>query len=594
MQELMEIKYRSSAKPRGIGVSTRISNTIAARANLPEIGHAHRFLPAPASHTRQRRPAFASRRRIRAQAGGIAVTAAPASLGLADPFHPDPRGALGAVMGEAVVTIDDQQRVVMINPAALRMFGCSAAEALGSDLSRFIPVRLQAAHARLVQGFLASEAHELSALDRRPIVGLRANGEEFPLEATISRIEAAGEFGARRFCTALLRDLSHQPTALASIELLTARVRSIFNLAPTAIWIAEGERIVFANQACASLFGTQDPQLLVGQSIYALLAPESHGAMQRSMTQVLRAETPLSRVNERIARLDGAVRDVEIAVAAMPDHGRTTLQMVINDVTEQSRANRELQRSRRELRQLTASLVDAREEERRRIARELHDELGQRLTALKLELSTLDERSPSGRPAPRVAAMFDMIDETVAAVRRIATDLRPAMLDDLGLNTAIEWLARESARRMGVTITLSLPTADPPIGEAASIALYRMAQETLTNIARHARATEVRIDLQCDPDGVLLQVQDNGVGLPKAATKRRVSHGLMGMRERCQMLGGTIEVGNAPEGGVRITIRLPLQQPVEDTEPGELDSPSIVSGAAGHGADVATSGGVGI
>jgi signal transduction histidine kinase len=297
----------------------------------------------------------------------------------------------------------------------------------------------------------------------------------------------------------------------------------------------------------------------------------------------------LARVNERIARLDGSVREVEIALAAMPDHGRTTLQMVINDVTEQARASRELRRSRRELRELTASLVDAREEERRRIARELHDELGQRLTALKLELSTLDASAVGARPSPRIATMFEMIDETVAAVRRIATDLRPAMLDDLGLNTAVEWLARDSARRMGLQLSLDLPPVDPPIGDAASIALYRMVQETLTNIARHARATQVRIDMRCDDAAVELRVQDNGVGLPKPPSRRKVSHGLMGMRERCQMLGGTIELGNAPDGGACITIRLPLLAQLQTGaagaagELGDGDAPTAQTAQTGHG-----------
>jgi PAS domain S-box-containing protein len=152
-----------------------------------------------------------------------------------DPFQPGTYAALSAVLGEAVLTIDDTQRVVMINPAALRMFGCSAAEALGSHLSRFVPQRLQAAHAALVQDFLASGAGELSALERRPIVGLRANGEEFPLEATISTVEAVGAFGAGRFCTALLRDLSQEQALSAGVLQLTARMRSVFNLAPTAI-----------------------------------------------------------------------------------------------------------------------------------------------------------------------------------------------------------------------------------------------------------------------------------------------------------------------------------------------------------------------
>ena len=132
-----------------------------------------------------------------------------------------------------------------------------------------------------------------------------------------------------------------------------------------------------------------------------------------------------------------------IAIASLPDHGRTVVQMVITDITERARESRELERSRRSLRRLSASMVQAREDERRRIARELHDELGQRLTALKMELSSLDGEAAGATRAGRIDAMLEMVDDTVATVRRIATELRPLMLDDLGLNAAIEWLADE-------------------------------------------------------------------------------------------------------------------------------------------------------
>jgi signal transduction histidine kinase len=233
--------------------------------------------------------------------------------------------------------------------------------------------------------------------------------------------------------------------------------------------------------------------------------------------------------------------------------------MVLTDVTERSREKRELEQSRRELRRLSANLVDAREEERRRIARELHDELGQRLTALKMELSAL--ASPTRRSARdrRVGAMLDMVDETVASVRRIATELRPLMLDDLGLNAAIEWLAAGWARRMGVGVSLRLAEDIPPVGDAAAIAVYRMVQEALTNVARHARATEVRVETRYDGDQFVLSVEDNGRGFPERSMYREGSHGLMGIRERAFMLGGSLELGNSPHGGGRVTVRLPLQ-----------------------------------
>ncbi|HEY8710679.1 MAG TPA: PAS domain S-box protein, partial [Burkholderiaceae bacterium] len=374
---------------------------------------------------------------------------APARPAPADPpFKRALNGAIHAAL-EAIVTVDDRQRIVMINPAAQRMFGCTAAEALGSDLSRFIPLRLRAAHARHVRAFDASETAALPLEKRSTVVGLRADGTEFPVEASISRVDVESEFGPRRYFTALLRDLSEEQGLQAEIEAMKQRMRAVFELAPVAIWITEGDHIVFANRACAALFGAADHTALIGWSIYSLLRPQSHAAVRQRVTQALASDGPVPMVNERIVRFDGTEREVVIAVAGLPDHGRTTLQMVISDITERSRESQDLERSRRELRRLSANLVDAREEERRRIARELHDELGQRLTALKMELASLATQTPGGTSRERIASMLEMVDETVASVRRIATDLRPLMLDDLGLNAAIEWLADGWARRMG-------------------------------------------------------------------------------------------------------------------------------------------------
>jgi len=466
-------------------------------------------------------------------------------------------GAVHAAL-EAIVTVDEHQRIVMINPAALRMFGCTAAEAIGSRLSRFIPARYLAAHETHLRRFDASGVIELNMGERARIVGLRANGEEFPAEATMSKVDVAGEFGQRRYFTALLRDLSNEQGLKAEIDALNRHMRAVFELAPIAIWITQDDRIVFANRACATLFGATDNATLIGRSIYTLLSPESHATLRQTVDRALTTDAPVPLAGERIARLDGATRDVEIAVSALPDHGQTAVQMVITDITERAREHEELERSRRELRRLSAGLVDAREEERRRIARELHDELGQRLTALKMELSSLAKPRRSGAPDQRIAAMLEMVDDTVASVRRIATDLRPMMLDDLGLNAAIEWLARDAARRIGIEISLQLGEADPPISAAATIAVYRMVQEALTNIARHAKATAVHIEIRCEPDELLLVVRDDGIGFGEQAMHREGTHGLMGIRERARILGGQLEIGNAPGGGGRIAVRMPM------------------------------------
>ena len=352
------------------------------------------------------------------------------------------------------------------------------------------------------------------------------------------------------------------------------RFQLIFDLAPVAMWITEGDQVMFVNRACESLFGATDASQLLGKSIYTLLHPSSHQGVMQQMSLALTGTAGSAMVSERIARLDGSEREVEIAIAALPDHGRTTVQMVITDVTLRKEDRQQLEQSRHELRRLSASVVEAREEERRRIARELHDELGQRLSAMKMELSTLAHDIHSRAYDRRVAAMIDMLDETVASVRRIAADLRPMMLDDLGLNAAIEWLARESAQRMGIDVTMRLGEVDPALDGPASTAVYRMVQEALTNVARHARATTVGIDMSQVGQELVLTVHDNGVGFPSNTRRKEDSFGLIGIRERAYLLGGTLDIENPPGGGGRLTVRLPLRPQAGETA---LPGPSQVT-----------------
>ncbi|MBT9504330.1 MAG: sensor histidine kinase, partial [Burkholderiaceae bacterium] len=196
---------------------------------------------------------------------------------------------------------------------------------------------------------------------------------------------------------------------------------------------------------------------------------------------------------------------------------------------------------------------------------------GQRLSALKMDLADGANGINSTHDERRRDRMLEMLDDTVAAVRRIAADLRPLMLDDLGLNAAVEWLARESARRLGIEVTVRLDEQEPPIDHRATTALYRMVQEALTNVARHAHATDVRIELRVQGQELVLTVQDNGRGFPSGATRKEGSFGLMGMRERAYLLGGELLVDNPPGGGGRITVRLPL--PAAGDPPTPLETP---------------------
>lgn len=467
-------------------------------------------------------------------------------------------GAAVQPVCDGIVTIDETQRIVMINPAAQRMFRCQASDVLGKNLSIFLPLRLRRDHASHVRTFDKSCTSDRSMGERSTLVGLRMTGEEFPIEATISRVDMIGASGTQRFFTALIRDLSEVNGLRYAIDTLNRRLQTMFEMAPIAIWITDGETIIFANRACATLFGTADNRELIGRSIYTLIEGGSRSSVHNAVQRALANEGPTSAGAQRIARADGTLREVEIMVAALPDQGRAALQMAINDITGLSHERRELERSRQELRQLSSSLVDAREEERRRIARELHDELGQRLTALHMELSSLKSIQQTDMGTQRIDAMMGMVDETVASVRRIATELRPLMLDDLGLIAAIEWLAGSWARRMNINMRLELGDEDPNVSDSTAIALFRMVQEALTNIARHAHATRVSIRMRERSGELELVVHDNGIGFAKKSLQREGSHGLKGMRERAYMLGGQLEVGSSRIGGARVRIRVPL------------------------------------
>jgi two-component system, NarL family, sensor histidine kinase UhpB len=339
---------------------------------------------------------------------------------------------------------------------------------------------------------------------------------------------------------------------------IVAVLRAVFDRSPSAVCITADDHIVFTNPAFAAFFDVKQRDTLAGRSIYSLLSPPLHEALRVQGQCTLAGRVPSELLHQQFVRRDGATRELTWVASALPELGNGVLQRVLSDVTEQTQERVAWERSRRELQRLSANQVDAREAERRHIAREMHDELGQRLTALKMELASLARQRYQDSDA-RISAMLGMVDDTVASVRRIASDLRPMMLDDLGLNPAIEWLARESARRMNIQVSVNLEARALPNENQLVIGIYRIVQEALTNVARHANASHVHIETKREGDELRVVVSDNGCGFSAQAMERDDSHGLIGIRERTLSLGGHFEIGNLPSGGARIAIRLPLQ-----------------------------------
>jgi signal transduction histidine kinase len=213
-----------------------------------------------------------------------------------------------------------------------------------------------------------------------------------------------------------------------------------------------------------------------------------------------------------------------------------------------------------QLRALSAHVESVREEERTGIAREIHDELGQALTALKMDIAWLERRAPSDDFRDKLHGMAEMTNDLVDVVRRISAELRPAVLDDVGLLAAIEWQAQEFERRTGTSCDVTSNLGDRALPRDLSTAVFRILQEALTNIARHAEATRVAIDLVEDGPRLRLTVNDNGKGIQKEAAHGPRSLGLLGMRERARHLGGTATVRGAPEGGTVVSLDVPFER----------------------------------
>ena len=348
-----------------------------------------------------------------------------------------------------------------------------------------------------------------------------------------------------------------------------ARLSAIVDSAMDAVITVDGEqRIVLFNRASEQVFGLQRESVL-GAPLDRLLPPRFRG-MHRGHIETFGQTGVTSRRMGDVKtlwalRADGSEFPIEASISQASEGGATYYTVILRDITLRKQSEDALKRSQQELRELSARVLEAREEEKTRIARELHDELGQLLTALKMDLAWLRERLPPGDAdiAARTGQMHAMLEQTVSSTRRIAADLRPLMLDDLGLADAAGWLVEDFSKRSGIACELKIPGDGAFAGLEGSIAtaIYRALQESLTNIARHSGARNAWIALAIESGKLHLEVEDDGSGVSDRDLAKARSLGLKGMRERMAYLGGSLEVARAPRGGTRLRAEVPVLTP---------------------------------
>jgi PAS domain S-box-containing protein len=475
------------------------------------------------------------------------------------------QGILQSAM-DAVIAVDDRQAIVLFNAAAETIFQCRAGEALGQPLDRFIPERFRAAHRGHVERFGETGTTTRVMGARLELFGLRGSGEEFPIDASISQVSIEG----RKFFTVILRDVTQRKKAENELrqanfewrsahEQLTAIIQSAMD---AVITIDKDQRILLFNQAAEKMFrcGSQDA---VGSPLDRFIPERFRGPHRghverfgetRVTTRMMGGQLSLSGL-----RADGEEFPIDASISQATIDGKKLYTVILRDITERKRAQDELERSHRELRELAAAMHEVREAERTRVARELHDELAQWLTAIKMDVSWLSARLPREQLhlLEKTEKVKGLVDTTVAAVRRIASDLRPVMLDDLGLLPAIESLLHDLSQRTGVVVTLDAGTDDLDFHEPLATSVFRMIQEALTNVARHSGATEVAVLIRRSDDNLVVRVVDNGRGFDPESAARRKSYGVLGIQERAYTLGGKATIVRGAVGGTVVEITVP-------------------------------------
>ncbi|MFW9265640.1 PAS domain-containing protein [Pseudomonas sp. NR3] len=334
------------------------------------------------------------------------------------------------------------------------------------------------------------------------------------------------------------------------------RYRDIFNSSLDPLFLLEvtdqGLRFIEVNPALESAVGVARAEL-IGKTIEQMLAPQALASAMAKYRRCMDSDAPLDEEEE--VELPAGLRTFHTTLIPVRDtRGRVQRVVCIaRDITERKHAERVLHSYRE----------STREEERKRIAREIHDELGQQLTALRMGVSLLRLQFGSGQPllVERVQVLMGRIDAVIQVVRNVATSLRPAALD-MGLIPALEWLVSEFSHNAGIACSLRASSDPLELDDERATAIFRLIQESLTNVARHAQASCVEIHLQRSDDHVFIEVRDDGKGFdPKQLSKRTL--GMLGMRERGQMLGGTVNVDSAPGQGVRVQVAIPFRTDLE-------------------------------
>ncbi|MDF3036196.1 MAG: domain S-box protein, partial [Paucimonas sp.] len=460
-----------------------------------------------------------------------------------------------------MLIVDSQGNIIVANPPVEAMFGYAPGELIGKPIEILIPERFHGSHVAQRDGYIA-QPRPRNMGHGMELFAKRRSGEEFVVEVSLSPLTSAS---GPPMVMATVHDVTRRREARAALEESEARMRAIFETAVDAIITIDEKGIIDrANPAAERLFGYSEAEL-IGHNV-SMLMPSPYRERHDGYLEHYRntGQKKIIGIGREVAgqRKDGTTFPMDLAVAEMSFGTRRMFTGVVRDISERKQAEAALRQSQAELRQLSAYQERLKEEERKRIAQEIHDELGALLTGIKAHVSvSIDRSRRAGEQSdPLLTEALGLADTAINAVRKVITDLRPSVLDQLGVWAALEWYAEqiEDRSQLVCRCVIEPEVVDVELDQDRSTTLFRIVQEALTNVVRHAKASHADIRVAQEGGQIVATVIDDGCGIDTDRLLNRESWGILGMYERARYFGGELRIAGTPGKGTEVALRLPL------------------------------------
>jgi two-component system sensor histidine kinase UhpB len=454
---------------------------------------------------------------------------------------------------DAIVGMDVEGRITIWTPRAETIFGWKEEEVLGKIVADIIvPEELREAHLKGLRRYLdtgtpviLNKLIEITAIDR--------NGRRFPIELTVTPIRT----GESIFFCSFIRDITERYEAQQQIVRARKHSDDIIQSLPGLFYLftREGKYIRWNKRK----------ELISGYSHEEIAAMNPLQFFKEDQEIVKKHIEDCFRYGETVVEADLVTKDGRkipfyFTGLRVEYEGVECLLGTGIDISDRKEAEDLLRKTSERLRELSAHLQTVREEERIRISREIHDELGQQLTVLKMDISWLKKKVDASDPKvqQKMDDLMKVIDHTVKTVRKISSDLRPSLLDDLGLVAALEWHSQEFEKRAGVRIKFNAAVNELEINSEISTAMFRIFQETMTNVARHSDATEVETSILIENGKLVMRVRDNGKGFSRNDITDKRTLGILGMQERAAIIEGEYNISSKPGEGTIVEVKVPI------------------------------------